>query len=124
MLTTRSAILRTLGSWVTMTSARLSRFASAREHFQYLCADYGVEICGRFIGEENRSTSRERACDGHALLLPTGEVPRQEVLSVAETDLLDDSLRLRPRRRARDALHIQRVLDVLERAERRKEIEL
>ncbi len=58
----------------------------------------------------------ERARDGDALLLSARQVARQEVQAVAEADRLERALRPRRARvAAAHALHVQRVLDVLER---------
>ena len=60
----------------------------------------GVEVTGRLVGQHQRRGERQRAGDGHALLLPAGELARQVVEPIAETDGAQQfPRRLAPRRR-------------------------
>src|SRR5205823_8278580 len=83
-----------------------------------------VEISGRLVGEEQRGRRDERACDGHALLLPTGQLARLMVQPVAKPDALE---RLRgdlPRVALPSSSIVQqRELNVLERARAGEQIE-
>ena len=87
------------------------------EHLEDLRADRGIEIRGRFIGEEDRRVAGQRTCDGDALLLSAAQLARQKVLAIAEPDRFDHALRFDARRVAFHPFHVQRVFDVLDRGE-------
>ena len=42
----------------------------------YLRSCFGIEVAGRFVREEQRRMSRQRARHGHALLLTAGKLRR------------------------------------------------
>ena len=48
-----------------------------------------VELTGRLVGKQQVRTARERACDGHALLLAARELVRAVVEPPAEADQLE-----------------------------------
>ena len=92
------------------------------EHFAH---ELGVERGRDFIAQQQRRLHRERARDGHALLLSARELIGISVELVAETDafehLLRDLARLRTRRFLDDAL---REHDVFSGAQMRKQVVL
>ena len=94
--TTRSAMTRTFGSCVTISSARFSCFASPRKQLEDLRADMGVEVRGRLVGQEDRRHADQGAGDRHALLLSAGEVTRQETGPVGKPHGLEQAGRLAP----------------------------
>src|SRR5262249_8228350 len=96
----------------------------AAEEAEDLRSHRGVEVGGGLVGEDHPGRSRERARDGDALLLAAGEVARQEALAVAEADALEHAVRFQVRSPAALALHVERVLDVLEGGERGEEVVL
>src|SRR5205823_1600492 len=94
------------------------------EHLQDLRADGRIEIRGRFIGEQNRRAAGERARDRDALLLSAAQIARQKMFAVGEIDRVNDAIGFCARVVASNPFHIQRVLDILDRGERWKKIEL
>src|SRR3981189_299985 len=94
------------------------------EQLQHLATDLGVEVGRRLVGEEDRGAVAKRPGDGDALLLPAGKIAGQEVPAVGETDGADERFRFLARLRPANPLHVERVLDVLHRGERREQVEL
>ena len=82
-----------------------------------------VEVRGRLVGEQHRRVVRERAGDRDALLLTAGEVGRAVVQAVFEIDLLQQRDRSFARLAPPDAGGAQRHHDVLERGQRRNQVE-
>src|SRR6185503_15625646 len=91
---------------------------------QDLRSDRRIEVRSRLIGEKDRRVAGERACDGDALLLSAAHLAWQKVLAIAQTDGLDHALRFDARFASLHALHVERVFDVLDCGQRRKEVEL
>src|SRR5829696_6216890 len=90
---------------------------------QDLFAGAGVEIAGGFVGEQDWRVDGQRASDGDALALAAGELvgemvhPRFELHERKQlTRALLDFL-------ARPAAQVQRQADVLERRQRRQQVE-
>ena len=48
----------------------------------------GIEVAGRFVGENNYGIVHEGSCNGHALLLAARELVRQVVHAAFEPDHL------------------------------------
>jgi hypothetical protein len=61
------------GSWVTIRKATPELAVELPHHLEDLVGGLGVEVAGGLVGEHERRVERERAGDGHALLLPTRE---------------------------------------------------
>ena len=61
----------------------------ALEQPHYLLAGLAVEVAGRFVGEDDGRTRRQRAGDGDALALTAGEFVRPVVGAVGETNLVE-----------------------------------
>jgi hypothetical protein len=78
--------------------------------------------CG-FVGQHDVRKADERACDCHALLLPGAEIARQGVARVAESEALEQAMSLPARRCNGAAAQPKDQLDVLDGAQRRKQIE-
>ena len=95
--TTRSAMTRTFGSCVTISSARFSLLREPAEQLQDLRADMRVEVRGRLVGQEDRRRADQGAGDRHALLLSAGEVARQETGPVGKPHGLEQAGGLAPR---------------------------
>src|SRR5207249_9162127 len=82
----------------------------------------GVEVPGRFVGEDDRRVVEQRTGDRHALLLTAAQFAGLVVHSRAEADGGERILRaLGPTARA-SAVH-ERELDVLDRVEAGQEVE-
>src|SRR6185369_13174786 len=62
--------------------------------------------------------------DRHPLLLAAGEVAGEEAQTVAEAHRFERALRFPPRRPAAQPLDVEGVFHVLQRGERREEVEL
>ena len=54
-----------------------------------------VEVSGRLVGEQDQRTVHERARDRHALLLTAGELGREVVRLLRQTDEIEDLRHLR-----------------------------
>ena len=80
-----------------------------------------VEVAGRLVGEDDLRAAGEGPGDGDALLLATGELARPVREAVAETDGVDDLVE--PRRVGLAAGERHRERDVLDRGERRHQVE-
>ena len=94
------------------------------EQSQYDLTTLGVEIAGRFVGENHRRRTRERTRHGDALALTSREVAGPEVLALAQADGLEDAVGLAPGSWPSPSLQVQAVLHVLRGGQRGKEIEL
>ena len=85
----------------------------------------GVERRRRLVEEQQVGPEREGPDDADPLLLAAGELERVGAATTAETDALEQRLRLRHHLGRRAALHAQRTLrDVLQDGEVREEIEV
>ena len=119
--TTRSAYDAATGSWVTMTMVWPNSSHGAAHEAEDLGAGARVEVAGGLVGEDDPGPRGERAGDGDALLLAAGELRRAVAEPVAEPDGVDDRVEpvvvgLAPGQRRRER-------DVLERGQRRHEVE-
>ena len=63
------------------------------KQLQDLLARMEVEICRRFIREDDGRRADERASDGHSLLLSARQVARKEMPPVTQPDQLDQTHR-------------------------------
>ena len=86
-----------------------------------LLARRRVEVAGRLVGEDDHRLQDERAGDGHALLLASGELRRPVLAPVGRFDLLDD--RVVPVLVHLGAAELEREEDVLLRREHREQVE-
>ena len=80
-----------------------------------------VEVAGRLVGEDDLRPAGQRTGDGDTLLLATGQLRRSVLDAVAETDGVDDEVE--PLLVGLAAGERQRQRDVLERGQRRHEVE-
>ena len=116
-----SATAASSGSWVTSTSVRAARAIDAEQQVDDLAAGRAVEISGRLVGQQQRRVVGERPRDRHALLLAARELGRIVMAAFGQADLVEQ------RRRARAALRhagdLHRHEDVLERGQRRQQVE-
>ena len=87
-----------------------------------LDAGAGVEVAGRFVGEEDRRVDRQRARDRDALPLAAGELLGQ-MLQRPELDEGQQLARALVDFLARPAAQVQRQADVLEARQRRQQVE-
>jgi hypothetical protein len=90
---------------------------------QDLFACAGVEIPGRLVGEEDRRVDRQGARDGDALALAAGELVGEMLKPVFELDEAEKLARAVVDVLARPAAQVQRQADVLDRGERRQQVE-
>ena len=74
----------------------------------------GIEVAGRFVGEQQHRIVDERARDRDALLLTARQVLRVGVHAVLQPDPLEDLERAAPLVRGRHAEHLGHERDVLE----------
>jgi hypothetical protein len=96
----------------------------ALKQVEDLGAGVVVEVGGRLIRQEDWGPARQRPGDGHALLLATGEIARQERGALRQADLTEQTSRLAPGRRPLHPFEVQDVLDVLRRRQRGEQVEL
>ena len=83
----------------------------AVEEIHDLARHERVEVAGRLVGEDQLRIAGEHARDGHALLLPAGELRRQMLRARGEADQLEralDALLAVRRRRGRDSAAARR----------------
>src|SRR5512132_258021 len=83
-----------------------------------------VEIAGRLVGEDHVRLDGECAGDRDALLLAAGELRRQVIGALRETDLGEERLRALAQPDLGDSGGGELRLDVLERGQRRDQVEL
>ena len=88
---------------------------------QDLGAGARVEVAGGLVGEHDLRLRREGAAHRHALLLTAGQLARAVLEAVGEADGVDH--RLQPRVIGLPAGERERERDVLERGQRRYEVE-
>src|SRR5438105_9049738 len=103
---------------------RTAPLREAGEQLDDVRARLRVEIPGRLVGEDHPRFVPERARDRDALLLAAGEMRGKVRLARRETDLVEKAARPVPKRRAPKAARCERRLDVLERGQRRDQVEL
>ncbi len=92
------------------------------EHVLDAPAGFAVKVAGRFVGEEDLGRVDEGAGEGNALLLAAGELNREMVEPLAETDLFKKRAGLGAVGAARTEFEGDE--DVLQRGERREELEV
>ena len=86
------------------------------------CAAVGaVEIAGGLVGQQDRRIVGERAGDRDALLFAAGELRRIVMAASRQPDFVEQ--RAAPRCRHRPAGNLHRHQDVLERRQRRDQVE-
>ena len=66
-------------------------FVQLHQHLDDAVAGVGVEIAGRFVGEQDLRLVRERACERDALLFAAGELGRIVVRAFCEADTLEET---------------------------------
>ena len=88
-----------------------------------LVAGRGVEVAGRFVGEQDRRIDRQRAGDRDALALAARELVGQVLQAVAELHERQQLARALVDFPARPATQVQRQADVLEARQRRQQVE-
>ena len=116
-----SATAATFASWVTSTSVtrRVRRTCSSRSRMWRAVG--AVEIPGRLVGEHQRRIVGQRARDRHALLLAARELRRIVMAAIVQPHLVEQRLGAGGGIGAARDLH--RHLDVLERGQRRHQVE-
>src|SRR5712692_10451264 len=83
-----------------------------------------VQVAGGLVGQQERRLVHQGARDGHALLLPPGELAREVMCAVGKPHALERQLRaLLALFRGNSRVH-RRQLDVLERRSAREQVEL
>ena len=101
------------------------RHAARAPHLQQQVEDVpavrAVEVAGRLVGEDQRRIVGQRPRDGDALLLAAGQLRRIVMPAIVQADFVEQRLRARGRVAAAGDLH--RHLDVLDRGQRRHEVE-
>src|SRR6185436_3354808 len=88
-----------------------------------LLAGARVEVAGRFVGEQDRRIDRQRARDRDALPLAAGELVGQMMQAVFELDQREQLARAFVDLLPRPAAQVQRQPHVLQRAQRRQQVE-
>ena len=78
---------------------RAVRRVEVEQELHHPMAGRGVEVAGRFVGEQHRRARHEGARDGDALLLAARELARVVAEAGLEADLLERGARRRPARR-------------------------
>src|SRR5581483_5359463 len=94
------------------------------EQVDHVGARFRVEVPGRLVGEDYPRLDGERARDRDALLLAAGELRRQVVCPLGEADLAQEREGAQPQLLARNSRRGEAGLDVLERRQRRDQVEL
>src|SRR5215813_5265575 len=113
--------LRQLGIVRHEHDGRLSVPVDVDEEIDHLMARAAVEVPGGLVGEEDRRIVGERARDGDALLLSSRQLRRIVMAARREADLREQRIGAPAWvRRARD---LERHAHVLERGERRQQME-
>ena len=123
MCTTRRAARARCSSCVTTMIVVPSRLTCA-EQLDHLGAGLRVELTGRLVGEQSARLVRQRARDRHALLLAARQL-RRPMRRAARRARRTPAARARasPARAARHLRLGHRQLDVLDRRQRRHQIE-
>src|SRR5439155_7462585 len=85
-----------------------------RKQCQHFLRRYRVEIPRRLIGQQQVRVRNDRAGDGHTLLLPSGELPRQVREPVAQSHQLQRYCRMLQALLLLQVRQLQRQLDVLD----------
>ena len=109
------------GSCVTRTSVTLRACAYLQQQVDDVPAVRAVEIAGRLVGQDQRRIVGQRARDRDALLLAARELRRVVMPAIVQPDFVEQ--RLRARRRIPPAGDLHRHQDVLERRQRRHQVE-
>src|SRR5207237_656430 len=97
-------------------------FVQATQQLERFFRVLRVEIAGRLVGDEDRRIGDYRACDGDALLLTAGKLPRKVRDAIAETDDVERDARTFAALLLRELRQQQRQLDVLQRGEHRDQV--
>ncbi len=120
----RSAHDARRGSWVTITTVVPVITCEPGEQRHDLVAGDRVEGAGRLVGEEETTVADHRSRDRNALTLSTGEVIRVAVDVVGQVDSPQHVAAARSRLSGGDTVEFEREHDVLDRGQRRDEIQL
>jgi hypothetical protein len=99
------------------------RFVQLPKDPEDLDRSLGIEVAGRFVGEDQRGSIHERPGDCDPLLLAAGELVRNVLLSVREADGRQRLTRAGALLGKRQIAVEERQLDVLERARPGYEVE-
>ena len=118
---TRSAYDAAPGSWVTITMVWPNSSTLRRRKPEHLGAGAGVEVAGGLVGEHDRGAAGERAGARDALLLAAGQLARPVAEPVAQADRVDHGVE--PLLVGLAAGDVERERDVLERGQRRDQVE-
>ena len=121
MRSTRAQRAASARSCVTSTSVVCELGIQLEQQFPDPRAGDGVEIAGGLVREQHRGLRDEGAGQRHALLLAAGELPRVVPGAPAQADAAPASRR--GAARVRLARQFQRQHDVLERRQRRDQME-
>ena len=108
--------------WVTTSTAVSCSWVCAVQQLEDLHAGTEVELAGRLVGEQDRVPGRERAGDRDALLLAAGELVR-EVVGRGSRARPGRASRVATPRGVAAAGDVGAELDVLERGQRREQVE-
>ncbi len=108
-------------SCVTSTSVGVPRRVDVAQQVHDVPAVGAVEVARRLVGEQDRRVVGQRARQRDALLLAAGELRRIVMRAAGQADLVEQ--RAGPRRGVGRARDLHRHRDVLERRERRNEVE-
>src|SRR5712692_3954163 len=103
---------------------RASSLSEAGEQVDHVGARLRVEVAGRLVGKDHAWLVPESPRDRNALLLAAGEVGRKMRQPVGQPDFREQCLGPRAERRPAQVGRSHGRFDVLERGERRDEIEL
>ena len=98
-----------------------SVFAYLQQQIEHVAAVRAVEIAGRFVGEDQRRIVGQRPRDRDALLLAARQLRRIVMTAIVQSDFVEQ--RLRARRGIATAGDLHRHLDVLDRRQRRHQVE-
>ena len=93
------------------------------EQLEDACGIVGIQVAGRFVGQEKGGTVDERAGDGGALHLATAHLVRKGMGAFGESDEVEHFRRPRASVACAVAAKEQRKFDVLDRGHGRQEIE-
>ena len=95
-----------------------------RQQIDHVGTGGGVEVAGGLVGEDHPWPDDERSGDRDALLLPAGEVRREMGGAIGEADLLEQVEGTLTQLRRAYSYRGEPGLHVLERGQRRNQVEL
>src|SRR5579859_1715939 len=95
----------------------------ASKQFHHTTPSLVIEIACRLVANDQLRFMYQRTRDGHALLLAAAELSRQCIKARAEINRFEYLFRAGLRALASDAVDQQRNGDILDRVERRQQVE-